>query len=75
MLKSIANLYDYCFFVDFLNNSPNDLHITSASTPYVENWHYTTIGYIEVGRVIEDIVRKLIKDNLQSFKYVGYYND
>ena len=71
MIEAIASLYNYCYFVDFANNAPSDLLIPNSRvyTNYIENWHYTGLGYIEVAHVIKELTNKIINDNLSNFRF------
>lgn len=78
MINSIANLYSYCYYIDFINKCETKLYIpnTRIYTPFVENWHYTCLGYIEVGYTIENITDEVISNNLNDFKYfaAGFFS-
>ena len=71
MIEAITSLYNYCYFVDFANNAPSDLLIPNSRvyTNYIENWHYTGLGYIEVGHVIKELTNKIINENLSDFRF------
>ena len=71
MINSIADLYSYCYYIDFINKCETKLYIpnTRIYTPFVENWHYTCLGYIEVGHTIENITDEVIRNNLNAFKF------
>lgn len=71
MIKSISELYSYCYYIDFIDKCETKLYIpnTRIYTPFVENWHYTGLGYIEVGHTIENITNEVIGNNLNAFKF------
>lgn len=71
VIRAITELYNYCYFVDFANNASSDLLIPNSRvyTNYIENWHYTGLGYIEVGRVIKELTNKIINENISNFRF------
>ena len=71
MIGQIAALYDYCFFVDFANNCPDELNLSTSRiyTFWQENWHYTGAGYMWVGEVIYDLVNEIVNNNQSWFKW------
>lgn len=71
MIKQIADLYDYCFFVDYANNCPNEinLNISRVYTFYQENWHFTGSGYILVGETIYKLIDEIVNKNQSWFKW------
>ena len=72
MIESISDLYDYCYFVDYINNCAVDMKITGANTLYQHNWHFTGLGYIRAGETIRKVTLKTVADNLSDFKFFAY---
>lgn len=70
MLSKIAELYDYCYFINFAGKS--DIVCTNNNDNYTSNSHFTTIGYSEVARNIKRITNSVIKNNMMDFKFFGY---
>ena len=70
MIKSISDSYEYCYYIDFVNNCDDRLLLSDSRiySSWIENWHYTGIGYIEVASVIEEVTNNAIKDNLPLFR-------
>ena len=71
MIEDIADLYSYCFFIDYANNG---IIQTTQSNIYVENSHFTTLGYVEVSRVIKELTEAEIQSNLAWYKHFGLNN-
>lgn len=71
MISAIADLYSYCFYVDFINES--EIWV-STGEPYVDHTHFTTIGYNYVAGVIYQCVCKIVDNNPSFFKFFGYLN-
>ena len=71
MIEDIANLYSYCFFIDYANS---DGPKTTQSDIYVENSHFSTIGYLNVARVIKELTETVISSNLEWYKHFGLTN-
>ena len=71
MIKQISELYSYCFFIDFANNCPDEINLSISRiyTPYQENWHYTGLGYVAVGKTILKLLNEIINNNLNDFKF------
>lgn len=71
-ISQIANLYDYCFFVDFVNNTK---HMPKDNDLYASSSHFTTLGYLYAAKLIKGLVEDIVEKNLASFKWFGLYND
>jgi len=71
MIESIAGLYDYCMFIDYANNGVIQ---TTQSNIYVENSHFSTLGYVYVANVIKELTEQVVNDNLEWFKHFGLDN-
>ena len=71
MIESIAGLYSYCYYVNFIGNT--DIYTTSDS-PYTSLGHFTTPAYVQVGRTINDIVNKIVSDNYSDFMLFAVNN-
>lgn len=71
-ISEIADLYDYCFFVDFVNNTK---HMPKDNDLYASSSHFTTIGYLYAAKLIKTLVEDIVDKNLASFKWFGLYND
>ena len=71
MIKDIADLYDNCFFVDFVGNTQI---YTSTGSVWSDTGHFTTIGYNYVASVIYQLVNDIVDNNPQFFKWFGKYN-
>lgn len=71
IIEAIAGLYSYCFFIDYANS---DGAKTTQNDMYVENSHFTTIGYLSVARVIKELTENVITANLAWYKHFGLNN-
>ena len=71
-ISNIADLYDYCFFVDFVNNTE---HMPKDNDMYASSSHFTTLGYLYAAKLIKTLVEDIVEKNLASFKWFGLYND
>lgn len=71
MISAIADLYDNCFYVDFINNT--DVY-TSTGGVWSNIAHFTTIGYAYVSNVIYDLVNRIVEENKAFFKWFGKNN-
>ena len=71
-IREIADLYDYCFFVDFVNNTK---HMPKDNDLYASSSHFTTLGYLYAAKLIKALVEDIVEKNLASFKWFGLYND
>ncbi len=69
-IKNICDLYNYCFYVDFVNNSAQEIHIS----PYVGGGHYSQLGYFFISKDMEVIVDNIIADskNKNYFQMLPY---
>ena len=72
MVENIANLYDNCFFVDFANNS--DVLISNGESVWVNDAHFTSIGYVRCAEIIENLVNDIVNSNHEFFKWFGRHN-
>lgn len=71
MISEIANLYDYCFFVDFVNHT--DIS-TSTGGVWSNLGHFTSIGYVKVAKIIEKLLNKIVDENKNYFKFFTLNN-
>lgn len=71
MILEIANLYDYCFFVDFVNHT--DIY-TSTGGVWSNLGHFTSIGYVKVAKIIEKLLNKIVDENKNYFKFFTLNN-
>lgn len=71
MISAISDLYDNCFYVDFINNT--DVY-TSTGGVWSNIAHFTTIGYAYVSNVIYDLVNHIVEENKEFFKWFGKNN-
>lgn len=71
MIENIAGLYSYCYFLDY---AASDGPKTTESNIYVENSHYSTLGYVKVATIIKKLTEDIIKNNMADFKHFGYDN-
>ena len=69
MIEQISNLYDYCFYVDFIGKS--DFVLSNTNSYICNNSHFTTLGYAMVAKKIKQITNDIIYDNLYYFKMFG----
>lgn len=70
MVSDIADLYDYCFFIDFANKSENTLDKSDR----VYGGHYDTTGYVNVANDIEKLTNEIVSENYLYFRNFGVYN-
>lgn len=71
MIESIAGLYSYCYYVDFLNNT--DIYTTNGA-PYTSVNHFTTPAYVEVADTIHKLVNDIVKNNYADFTLFAVNN-
>lgn len=71
MISDIADLYEYCFFVDFVNHT--DIY-TSTGEVWSNLGHFTSIGYVKVARIIEKLLNKIVDENKNYFKFFTLNN-
>lgn len=71
MIEAIADLYDYCYFVDFVGNA--DIYTTSGS-PYTSLNHFTTPAYVEVAKTIQNLVNDIVYNNYADFMLFAVNN-
>ena len=71
IISQIANLYDNCYYVDFINNT--EIYTTTGGE-YSNYGHFTTLGYMIVSYTIEHLVNKIVKENLNDFKFFSLNN-
>jgi hypothetical protein len=69
MIADICELFDYCYFVDFANNTE---HTPKETNTYAQNSHYTSIGYIYASTVIYKLVNDIINNNQEEFMWSQY---
>lgn len=70
MISNISTQFDYCYYINFINLADDSLIIQASRTDtnFVENWHYTGLGYIKVGDTIQKLTNDIIDYNLESFR-------
>ena len=71
MIEDISDLYSYCFFINYAENAPV---MTTQSDVYVENSHFTSVGYVLVSDEIKKLTEQAITENLTWFKHFGLSN-
>ena len=71
MISDISDLYNNCFYVDFINNS---VIYTSTNRVWSASAHFTTLGYNYVSTVIYKLICKIVDENKEYFKWFGKYN-
>jgi len=71
MISDITDLYNYCYFIDYANHGTV---FTTQSSIFVENSHFSTLGYIKVATTIKKLTETIMKNNLTAFKYFGLDN-
>jgi hypothetical protein len=74
MIKSIVETYysDCAFYIDFINNTEHTNN--ERDGVYSIGFHYSTVGYIYVASVINQLVMNVVKNNASFFKIFGVYN-
>ena len=70
MIDDIADLYDGVYYLDYVNNS----NIYTTTPNYSINGHYNTQGYVYVSEVINDLINKVVQNNMNDFKYFAINN-
>lgn len=70
MIKRIANLYDYTYFVDFAKESDFVL-----GGEYYSYGHFDTLGYVKAADNIERITNDVIEAHKADFAMFGWDND
>lgn len=68
MVEDIADLYSYCYFIDFANTT---LHTPKVTDDYANNSHFTSLGYLYASQVIKKLVNEIIDSNKSDFKWIG----
>ena len=71
MISEIADLYEYCFFVDFVNHT--DIY-TSTGGEWSNLGHFTSLGYVKVAKIIEKLLNKIVDENKNYFKFFTLNN-
>lgn len=71
MIKAISELYDYCYYIDLINNS--DVLI-KRDGQFVSWGHFNTLGYIKLAKNIERITNGVIIENISDFAMFGLNN-
>ena len=71
MISEIADLYEYCFFVDFVNHT--DIY-TSTGGVWSNLGHFTSLGYVKVAKIIEKLLNKIVDVNKNYFKFFTLNN-
>lgn len=71
MISEIADLYEYCFFVDFVNHT--DIY-TSTGGVWSNLGHFTSLGYVKVAKIIEKLLNKIVDENKNYFKFFTLNN-
>ena len=71
MISEIADLYEYCFFVDFVNHT--DIY-TSTGGVWSNLGHFTSLGYVKVAKIIENLLNKIVDENKNYFKFFTLNN-
>lgn len=66
-IEQICETYDGVYFIDFANNGE---YLLKMGNPYVSGGHYNAFGYVQVANVIKDLANKVIKENLDDFKFI-----
>lgn len=69
-ITNVCALYPYCFYVDFVNNSAQEIHIS----PYVGGGHYSQLGYFFISKDVEKLVNEIITKpaNKNYFQMLPY---
>lgn len=68
IVENIAELYSYCYFIDFASNTK---HTPKTTDYYAQNSHYTSIGYLYAAQLIKKLVEEIINNNKNDFKWIG----
>lgn len=71
MISQIAGLYDYCFYIDFVNNT--DIY-TGTGGVWSNLGHFTSLGYVKVAKTIEKLINKIVDENKEYFKFFTLNN-
>ena len=64
-IREISDTYG-CYYVDFLNNCSHKYNSSLISVG-----HFTSPGYVRVGKDIQMLTNDIIKDNLSDFAFIG----
>ena len=72
MIPQIADLYDYVYCIDFVNES--DILKTIKDNDFTSEYHFTTNGYLRVANNIKRITNDVIRKNQTDFKYFAVNN-
>lgn len=69
-VRAIADIYENCFYLDYINN-----HEAILGEPEITlNGHYNTIGYYKASLAFEKCANKIIEENIEAFKKIGLFN-
>lgn len=71
VISDISDLYDYCFYVNFKDNTSIT---TNTGNPYSNYGHFTTQGYVIVADVIQKLVNKIVEENMNYFMFFSLNN-
>ena len=60
-----------CYYIDFLNNYGGNY---KGANPFISVGHFTSPGYVRVGKEIQELTNQIICKNQNDFKFVGLYH-
>ena len=66
-IKEMSDKYG-CYYIDFFSNYAENYN---TSNHLISVGHFTSPGYVKVGRDIQNLTNEIIKNNLEDFMFVG----
>ena len=66
-IKEMSDKYG-CYYIDFFSNYAQNYN---TSNHLISVGHFTSPGYVKVGRDIQNLTNEIIKNNLKDFMFVG----
>ena len=66
-VKSITELYDRCYYLDFINNTENCLSDTKDQS----FGHYDSVGYYKVALDMERLANKILSEHIDDLRMIG----
>lgn len=66
-IKYMTERYN-CYYIDFINNYGS---FYTGNSNFVSVGHFTAPGYIRVGKEIQQLTNEIIKNNPDTFKFIG----
>ena len=73
MIEQIANLYDNCFYLDFINRS--EYHVETIGDFISDDLaHFSTLGYAYMANLFMKLVNEQVLSHTSFFRFFGEWN-